>query len=484
MRSLLWKVFLANLLTLLVALGTVSLLLTAAFKSLYTERAKRHLLILATTTATELQPILGLPGYERELQTRLHLLESSSQTQICVVKRGGPEDQVYGRGPLAEPGDTTGPGVGKVESGDTAVMSGGVAPCGPEVLLAQWNFPDSRGAMWSLYVRASLAGAVDETVYELRRLVLLAVLAAIGISLLTAYALSGRIAGPLRGIRGLVSRMAEGDFSRRLEIAEPTEVAELATSFNSLADSLERTLGELEREQARLRGILASVAEGIVAVDGTGRVALLNPQGGELLGLVQGDVVGSLVAELPLPGKVIELFTECLKINELCSTEFELDNPRRQLALHVAPVRTGEGEGWGAVGVVRDVTAERRIEQMRRQFNSDASHEIRTPLTSIGGFAAAIADGTAATSEERLHSANLIVREVERLTRLVNDLLSLSKIESGAVTLNREAVDISDLIHAAIESFDPQAQERDSRVELDLPSDLPAVSADPDRIYQ
>ncbi|MCJ7752183.1 MAG: cell wall metabolism sensor histidine kinase WalK, partial [Armatimonadetes bacterium] len=324
----------------------------------------------------------------------------------------------------------------------------------------------------------------DETVYELQRLLLLAVLAAIGVSLLTAYALSGRIAGPLSGIRGLVARMAEGDFSRRLEIAEPTEVAELATSFNSLADSLEKTLGELEREQARLRGILASVAEGIVAVDGTGRVTLLNPQGGELLGVVQGDVVGSLVDELPLPGEVIELFTECLKMNELCGTEFELDNPRRQLVLHVAPVRTGEGEGWGAVGVVRDVTAERRIEQMRRQFISDASHEIRTPLTSIGGFAAAIADGTAATPEERLHSSALIVREVERLTRLVNDLLSLSKIESGGVTLNREAVDISDLIHAAIESFDPQAQERDSRVELDLPGDLPAVSADPDRIYQ
>ncbi|MCJ7750316.1 MAG: hypothetical protein MUQ65_04390, partial [Armatimonadetes bacterium] len=197
MRSLLWKVFLANLLTLLVALGTVSLLLTASFKSLYTERAKRHLLTLATTTATELQPILGLPGYERELQTRLRLLETSSQTQICVVKRGGPQDTVYGKGPLAEPGESTGPGAGKVEPGDTAVMSGGVGACGPEVLLAQWNVPDARGGMWSLYVRSSLQGAVDETVYELQRLLLLAVLAAIGVSLLTAYALSGRIAGPL-----------------------------------------------------------------------------------------------------------------------------------------------------------------------------------------------------------------------------------------------------------------------------------------------
>jgi len=484
MRSLFWKVFLANLLTLLVALGTVSILLTAAFKSLYTERAKRHLLTLATTTATELQPILGKPGHERELQARLHLLEASSQTQICVLKRGGPQDTVYGKGPLAEPGEKTGPGAGKVEAGDTAVMSGGVAPCGPEVLLAQWNFPDSRGSMWSLYVRANLRGAVNETVYELRRLVLLAVLAAIGVSLLTAFALSGRIAGPLRGIRGFVAKMAEGDFSRRLEIEEPTEVAELATSFNSLADSLEGTLGELEREQARLRGILASVAEGIVAVDDTGRITVLNRQAGQLLGLVQGDVVGSAVDGLPLPAEVVELFAECLRMNELCSTEFELDDPRRYLVLDVAPVWTGQAEGWGAVGVVRDITVERRLEQMRRQFITDASHEIRTPLTSIGGFAAAIADGTAATPEERIHSATLIVREVERLTRLVNDLLDLSKVESGAVKLNLEAVDISELIHAAVESFDRQAQKYNSHIQLDLGGDLPPVSADPDRVYQ
>ena len=136
MRSLLWKVFLANLLTLLVALGTVSVLLTASFKSLYTERAKRHLLDLAAMTATELRPILGRPGYEQELQARLRLLETSSQTQICILKRSGPQAQVYGKGPLAEPGEETGPGAGEVEPGDTAVMSGGVGACGPEVLLA------------------------------------------------------------------------------------------------------------------------------------------------------------------------------------------------------------------------------------------------------------------------------------------------------------------------------------------------------------
>jgi len=360
-----------------------------------------------------------------------------------------------------------------------------VSTCGPnKMLVAQWNFRDDTGSEWSLYVRTSLKGVVDQSVYQLRLLLLLAVVLAMGVSLGTAFLLSRRIAGPLKGLGGLMAEMEKGDFTRRLEIEEPTEVKELAQSFNSLADSLQSTLGELEREQGRLRGILASVAEGIIAVDGTGRVALVNPQAAELLGVAQAEVIGSKVDELPVPETVTGSFTRCFDRNELCTSEFELPSPRRQLTLHVAPIRTGEGDGWGAVAVVRDITAERRVERMRRQFISDASHEIRTPLTAIGGFAAAIADGTATTPEERTRSATLIVREVERLTRLVNDLLSLSRIESGAVALNREETNLASLVEAAVESLAGQAEDQGARIRLDLNGDIPAIDMDPDRIYQ
>jgi PAS domain S-box-containing protein len=352
------------------------------------------------------------------------------------------------------------------------------------MLVAQWNFEDQNGKIWSLYVRASLRQIVDDIVYQLRRLVLLAALIAVGISLLAAFALSRRIANPLRGIRGLVAQMARGDFSRRISIDEPTEVRDLAQSFNSLADSLQITLGELEREQARLRGILASVAEGIIAVDTEGKIALVNPQATELLGLDEQQVAGAAVRSLPLPENVTRLFVECLATSQLCSAEFELEHPRRQLAVDVAPVRSGEEGGWGGVAVLRDVTADRRLDQMRRQFISDASHEIKTPLTAIGGFAAAIADGTATTPEERVRSAAFIVREVQRLTRLVNELLNLSRIESGAAKLELESVELPELLQAVVEAFGKQASDKDVRVELDLPPDLPRVRADADRIYQ
>ncbi len=482
MRSLFWKVFLANLLTLLVALATVSILLTTTIRNLYMDRASRQLLTLSQSMAGEVLPYLGDRATEKELAERLRVMEISTHTFICLSEASGDGTRMYGT--RLAPGEVPGPGAKRVQPRNTAVVSGTVGPCGDNMLIAQWTFPDTRGKQWSIYVRAGMSGLVEELVYQVRRLVLLAVIIAVGVSLLVALGMSRRIAEPLESMRGLVAEMADGDFSKRLALRDPSEVAELAQSFNSLADSLQSTLGELQHEQARLRGILASVAEGIMAVDSEGHVTLINPQAADLLNVNQQAVCGAMVQTLPLPANVIELFSRCLQMNRLVGYEFQLDHPRRQLAMEIAPVRTGEGEGWGAVAVVRDITAERQLDQMRRQFISDASHEIKTPLTSIGGFAGAIADGTAATPEERTRSASLIVREVERLTRLVNELLDLSKIESGAVKLELEEVELPELIEGAVEAFGGQAQEKQVRIEAEAPADLPAVRADPDRVYQ
>lgn len=484
MRSLFWKVFSANLLTLLVALGTVSFLLSATFRNLYYRRSSEQLLATAARMALQLEPLLADPERKQELERIRVAMENSSGMQICVLRQGAAETEVFGKGPLGEQAETPGPGAGQAQAGETAVVSPGVALCGEQMLIAHMPFADRRGSPWSLYVRASMTGVVDEAVWQLRKLLLLAVLAAVALSLLLALALSARVAGPLKRMGRLATTMAAGDFSHRLGLKDKDEVGDLARSFDSLADSLQSTLGDLSQEQARLRGILASVAEGIIAVDAEGRVSLLNPQAAALLDLNQAQAVGAPIDQLPLPQHVGSQFTECLRTNRLCSAEFELSHPQRSLVLQVAPVRASESERWGAVAVVRDVTSARRLDTMRRQFISDASHEIRTPLTSIGGFAAAIADGTAATPEQRTRSASLIVREVERLNRIVNDLLDLSRIESGAVDLHLEELDLAELIRAAVEAFEAQARKMGIHVELDLARDLPLVRADSDRIYQ
>jgi two-component system sensor histidine kinase ResE len=329
-----------------------------------------------------------------------------------------------------------------------------------------------------------VAAAVQRTIRRLRAQVIYAGLVSVALALVVALGLSQRISGPLHRMRRLAGEMAAGDFSQRLEMKSSDEVGELGRSFDSLADSLQETLDQLQQEQARLRGILASVAEGIIAVDTEGAVTMINPQAAMLLGADQERALGRSVGELGLPEEVSQRFSECLCGSRLCSVEFQLPNPHRHLVLQVAPLRARESGRGAAVAVVRDVTAARRLDEMRRQFITDASHEIKTPLTAVGGFAAAIAEGVAADAQEQKRCASLIVREVERLNRLVNDLLDLSRIESGAVELTFEEVDLLELISSAVEAFQAQAREKDIEVEMDIPSDLPWVRADGDRIYQ
>ena len=485
MRSLFTKLFLAHLLTLATALVIFGLLLSNAFQSLYERLAQQAMLARAKEMAAALAPAVAAGKSEEDLRDLVTLIEKSTHTQICLVLPGTASN-VLGTGPGGKPGGKAGPGSEQAQPGRARMLSGNTTlACGESMVTASAALPNGQGV---LQVRAPYSAVVEVYVAQLRKLVAFAGLVAVVVSALVALLLSERISVPLHSMRVLAARMAGGDFTQRLGLRRRDEIGALGGSFDSLADSLQQTLGELRREQARLRGILASVAEGIIAVDAEGRVTLINPQAADLLRLPAialgggGDV--SQLESLGLSEEIRERFSECLRENRLCSAQLELAEPKRFLTLQVAPVQSAQAERWGAVAVLRDVTESRRLEQMRSRFISDASHEIRTPLTAIGGFAAAIADGTADTEEERTRCAAMIVREVERLNRLTNDLLDLSRIESGAVKLNLQSVDMAELIREAVASLETQIRGRGVLVELDLPGNLPTVRGDGDRLHQ
>lgn len=477
MRSFFWRVFFAQLLSLAVAIGVIIALLSFAFRDLYLEVTRRQLESHALAIAARLSPIVARNPSETELRNLLGAMEEVTGTQICLVlptPEQGTRTIFSGRIPKGG----TGP-VAKEATGRAGISLGQSNPCGEDVMMVKAPLADRQG---EVILHGPVAQFVSGTVGQVRRMIIYEGTAAVILALLVAFIVARRVTQPLRLTTALAQRMAEGDFSQRVGLRGRDEVAALAASFDSLADSLQKTMTDLQREQARLAGILASVAEGIIAVDSEGRIVLINPQAASLLNL--REEAGEKVEELGLPGEFVAGFTECLRQGELRTLEFNYGRPARHLVVHVAPVRLEEMARWGAVAVVRDMTEARRLEEMRRRFLSDASHEIRTPLTSISGFAAAILDGTAASEEERLRCVSVIARETERLGRLVTDLLDLSRIESGAVELEIEELDLAELIRNAAEGFQTQVQERGITLELDLPSDLPLVRADGDRIYQ
>ncbi len=474
MRSFFWRVFFSQLLSLLIGLGAIGLLVSVTFENLYTDVAKRQQMDDADILAVAVLPFLSRHPSEKELQGVINQMSQESNLQLTLVLSKEAQAALI----RDSSGQFSGQGA-RVVGSDPLTQITSQNACGEPCMQTQVPLG---GGVGTLVVGAKVADVVGPPVQVMQQGLALAGLIAVLLALLVALVLSRRVAQPLRLTTALAQKMAEGDFSQRLGIRGADEAGALARSFDTLADSLQNTLTDLHQEQAHLSSVMNSVAEGIMAVDNAGQVVMINPQAASLLGLEGG--VGTAVSDLGLPEQVATAFSACLARRETCSLELDFIRPNRHLVLHVSPVHAGATGQWGAVSVVRDVTEARRLEQMRRRFLSDASHEIRTPLTSIGGFASAIMDGTADTEEERVRCASVIVREVDRLNRLVKDLLDLSRIESGAVQLQREEVDLSELLPAAAESFETQVHEAGVTLQVDLEENLPEVRADPDRIYQ
>ncbi len=246
----------------------------------------------------------------------------------------------------------------------------------------------------------------------------------------------------LQGVRELTSaarRMAGGDLDVRTRAEGQDEIADLGRSLEQLADGLRASLKELVGERDLLSGILTSMREGVLLLDRDGLVVLINPALREMLFLSDDDV-GKPPKDVIDDAELHELLDMATRKSEGAQGEIEVEGikPRRLLVRAEAlPVEPG-----GLVVVFHDVTDLRRLETLRRDFVANASHELRTPVTSIRSAAETLAGVPLADVDTQKRFLGIIERNAERLQRLVEDLLDLSKIESRQLKLMREPIDL------------------------------------------
>lgn len=257
----------------------------------------------------------------------------------------------------------------------------------------------------------------------------LASLAVFALMLPLAYLFSKRISRPLAEMRDAALRMAGGDFSVRADDGEKGEIGDLARALNHLSSELGRTISELTAERNRALGIVNALGEGILVVDSQLRPTQTNPSLQTIL-LSAGD--GQ--SEAALPPEIWEDFRAALRENR------EIDRPLAlgRLRLHVTIIPTGGQSGpVGAIGVFRDETQAYHLEQTRREYVANVSHELRTPLTAVRALVEPLRDGLIRTDEKRQETYGIILRETMRLSRLVDDMLELSRLQSGGAALQK-----------------------------------------------
>ena len=275
--------------------------------------------------------------------------------------------------------------------------------------------------------------SVDEIFDIARRDVFLAgfaaLLAAVGLAALFARAVST----PIVQLRDVAQALAAGDLSRRPTLSAPGEVGDLAAALYQLAEQLGARLSALEAEESLLSALFDSLNEGVLAVDARQQVVRINEAGRQLLHLP--GTVPFAVSELPTDPVVRTAITAALAGRATAPVELPLYD--RIVALTARPLADG-----GAVLAVLDLTSTRRLENVRRDFVANVSHELRTPLTVIGGFAETLVDDEL-DGDRRRRFAETIRANAARMQRIVDDLLDLSRIESGGWVPNPAYVDVA-----------------------------------------
>jgi two-component system, OmpR family, phosphate regulon sensor histidine kinase PhoR len=320
---------------------------------------------------------------------------------------------------------------------------------------------------------------VDDQVSDLRRAMAVAAALAFFITVLLSAVLSASLSAPLRQIMEAARLFAAGDLGARSRVQRADELGELASILNRSADQLQSRITEVARDRARTEAILAAMEDGVLAVDHRGVVLLANDSLRRSLHLP--DPLGRHSLEVVRQREVADLLQDVLRSGERRQTEVEMRHPRRVFALTGVPFPGDSGTPHGAVLTFHDVTERRRVDQIRRDFVANASHELRTPLTSIRGFVEALEDGAVSEPGTATRFLGKIRTHADRMAALVEDLLELSRVESGARPPRLEEVAPSEVAEDVCSFFGDLA----ARKRIDLACrDLGAlkVTTDPERL--
>ena len=293
------------------------------------------------------------------------------------------------------------------------------------------------------------------------------------------------------GWRYYILRQRINSLSKKLRDAASTlptdlpkdipSIEELSNAVAALNSELHQKLAETEAEGARLAAVLEQLPDGILISNAQGQVEFVNPAANELLSEDGRNLVGRTIAEALRYHQFIEVWQASKESGKLQTEVLELPYQRGFLQIVVAPDQYAPG---GSLLLVQDLTRLRRLETVRRDFISNLSHELRTPLASLKALTETLRDGALDDPPAARHFMGRIETEVDALTQMAQELLDLSRIESGRIELNLQEIASQMVLQRAADRMRMQAERAEINLTLDCPSKLPPVQADVARIEQ
>lgn len=301
------------------------------------------------------------------------------------------------------------------------------------------------------------------------------------ITIILGFFIARTITKPIADMRNQALEMSKGNYTNRVKVYGNDEIGELALTFNNLSKRVQEAQANTESEKRRLDSVITHMSDGVIATDRRGRVRIVNEMALKMLDMNKDDLEGRHVLDI----LEIEAHYSLDELQDIAGGIIIDINEKERLIVRASFSTIIQDTGFitGYIAVLHDVTEQHHVENERREFVANVSHELRTPLTSMRSYIEALEEG--AWKDENLAPQFLSVtrEETDRMIRLVNDLLQLSKMDNTDDNLNKELIDFNMFIHKIINRFE-MSEGKNATFIRDIPKNGIFVEIDPDKMTQ
>lgn len=333
----------------------------------------------------------------------------------------------------------------------------------------------------AIYIDADLS-SVESNIDRIKGILTTVTVWVLCITVLLGSLLARTITGPIKEVTSKAAKLAKGDFGQIIAVKSNDEVGKLTETFNYLTVRLKSTLDEIQQEKNKVETVITHMTDGIIAVNRDGGIMHINPAVYKLLDISEeaiGDKSFDEISQLADMGMTTEdLFNGSDGNHEIMMVNDSI------IKHSVVLFKNERGETAGAIVVLQDVTEQERLDKMRKEFVANVSHELRTPLTTIKSYTETLLDGAVENREYTVNFLNVINSESERMTRLVKDLLELSKMDFEKAHWSMKPVSIYDITKECVFRMDISAKQKNHELIFQSEDGIPEINGDKDRVEQ
>ena len=466
-KRLLWKLYPSYVVIILISIITVGIYVSTALKNFYLHKTADDLEVRARLIEREASATFSKEN-RKSLDALCKNLGKAASTRITLILPSGEVVGDSDEDPQAMENHAGRPEVTKALAGHTGISTRYSVTLQKEMMYVAIPVKKEGGIVGTVRVSIPVI-AIDTALGAIYGKIALFGVFMIILTAAISLFIAKRISQPIGELKRGAQRFAQGDLTHRLFVAGSKEMGELTEALNKMAQQLGEKIRMITEQRNELETILSAMREGMLACDSDERIITINKAAGSLLGIDLSTAKGYTVQEIVRNADLQRFIGGILSEQREAEAEIVLHGPEKRFLLLTGTVlRDSEGKIVGALVILNDITRLRHLENIRREFVANVSHELKTPITSIKGYVETLREGAIDDKGNARKFLEVIFKQADLLHALVDDLLSLSKIEQGAergeVQLAKE--EVGRIIEAAIAAYEVKASERRIQVTL------------------